>query len=135
MTTKAPVSDIPFFRKNFDYGEGPYSHMNELKTITDKVKKRKKRMRKRKAQMVEIWLKLAETDKDETEANMSIPFAPAEPAPIGMLDGVYPKEDLEDKPVTNPYYGIMETHNFADDAEKDKLTDDKKKTKTTKDKK
>jgi hypothetical protein len=31
-----------FWRKNFDYGTGPYSHMDELKTITDKrLSKRK----------------------------------------------------------------------------------------------
>lgn len=32
-----------FWRRNFDYGESPYMHMDELKTITDKPKLSKRK--------------------------------------------------------------------------------------------
>src|ERR1019366_16797 len=92
------------------------NNSDKYKTITDTAKKKRKKRRKRIAQMVDIMLKLAEIDKAETDANMSIPFAPAEPAPIGMLDGIYPKSDLEDKSVGNLYYGVLDSH-FADDTD------------------
>ena len=44
------------------------------------------------------------------------PISPAEVAPIGMLDGMYPKSDLDGKGPENLYYGILETH-MADDGE------------------
>lgn len=43
------------------------------------------------------------------------PISPAEVAPIGMLDGIYPKEDLDGKSVENLYYGINESHEYATD--------------------
>jgi hypothetical protein len=46
---------------------------------------------------------------------IEIPFPPAEPSPIGTLDGIYPREDLEGKSVSNLYYGVLDEHQFSND--------------------
>lgn len=119
------MSDVPpFFQKNFDYGSGFYSNMDKYKSLADfRKKKRKKKMKKRRAFFISLIHKLAEnkekgdinnlTDPTE-ETTTPIPFNPAEPNTIGLLDDIYPKSDLEDKPVSNLYYGRLETH-FVDD--------------------
>lgn len=109
-------------------GTGLYQHMNEYKSVADfKKKKRKKKMQERRAAFLFI---LSKTDvnkiitPEDEIANPLIPYAPAEPAQIGVLDGIYPKSDLEDHPVGNLYYGIMETH-LVDDKEKNEEKDKK----------
>ena len=109
-------------------GTGLYQKMDEYKSVSDfRKKKRKKSIRKRQAAILYI---LSKTDNnkivtpEDNVNNTNIPYPPAEPAPIGILDGIYPESDLEDMPVGNLYYGILETH-FADDPE-DKSKNDKK---------
>ena len=36
-----------FWRRNFDYGESPYMHMDEIKTITDRPISKRKRKKKK----------------------------------------------------------------------------------------
>jgi hypothetical protein len=94
------------FRQNLDYNERQ-----------DRLKKNH-RHRSRLA----LFEKALEDNNNLTDPMAGqitpIPFPPAEPAPIGILDGIYPQEDQEGKPVANLYYGIMETH-MADDGEND----------------
>jgi hypothetical protein len=102
------------FFKNYDMGE----YQEKVKS---RGKKRKRKIKKRQAQLVHMFKVLAEKDTnnltDPYEGIVNpIPFAPAEPAQMGMLDGIYPKSDLEDKPVGNLGYGILETH-LAEDEE------------------
>lgn len=109
-------------------GAGLYQNMDKYKSVTDfRSKKRKKKIRKRRAEFLQILLKLA-GDKnnltDPTEDTVTpMPFSPAEPAPLGMLDGIYPKEDLEGKPVTNLYYGRLDGMPADDNKAKDKKTE------------
>ena len=116
------------FYRNYDYtetegvngpakqgpGTGLYGpNMGKYKSVDDF----RKRKQKRRAEILSVLLKQAlDTPLDDVkEPNFS--YAPAEPAPIGMLDGITPKSDLEDKPISSPMlYGITETHMFADDA-------------------
>jgi hypothetical protein len=101
-------------------GTGLYS--GKYKSVTEfrnRKKKQKKKQEKR-AILFKLLLKLAGKDKNNitdptNDTTTPIPYAPAEPAPIGMLDGMYPKSDLEDNPISNLYYGIMETHMTDDD--------------------
>jgi hypothetical protein len=113
------------FMKNIDYPKGFYQNMDKYKSVSDFIKKkRKSNIRRRRKAFLEIITKVAEnkdnSDKndltDPTEETVSpIPFSPAEPGIIGLLDNIYPREDEEDKPVTNLYYGRLETHNYTDD--------------------
>lgn len=96
-------------------GAGLYSKMDKYKSISDfRKKKRAESMRKRRKSMFEAILVTAKDNNnltDPTEETITpIPFNPAEPAPLGLIDNMYPKEDLEEKPVTNLYYGRLETH-------------------------
>lgn len=95
----------PFFR-NLDYG----TREERLKRL-----KGKHRHRKKMAFYNSILIKTALTDPYDGQIT-PIPYPPAEPAPMGMLDGIYPQEDRENKSVSPLYYGIMETH-MADDLE------------------
>lgn len=57
--------------------------------------------------------KIDSNDLDDPleESNVhEIPWVAGDINPIGMLDGMYPKEDFENKPITNLYYGVLETH-------------------------
>lgn len=89
----------PLFR-NFDY--------DTRATMLEKLKRKQKS--RQKVAMLEA---IALTDPLENQIT-SMPYAPAEPAPIGMLDGIYPQEDRESKPISSLDYGIVETH-MADD--------------------
>lgn len=124
------------FYKNYDLyeveptdlgpGAGFYQNMDKYKSVSDfrdqKKKRNERKSKLRKAIFKSIELQASKKDvnnlTDPFEGQItSIPFAPAEPAPLGLYDGMYPKEDLEDKPATNLYYGRLETH-LADDKKK-----------------
>jgi hypothetical protein len=99
------------WRRNFDYGTN--ERQKRLKKLIRKHKHRKKMA------IFQAAIKLAEQDSNNLTDPMAgqisvMPYAPAEPAPIGMLDGLIPNEDFESKPAQSQYYGIMETH-FSDD--------------------
>ena len=93
----------PIFR-NLDYGQ--------REALLKKLKG-KHRHRRKMAIYNSIISKTALTDPMDGQIT-PMPYAPAEPAPNGMLDGIYPQEDRENKPISSLYYGIMETH-MADD--------------------
>lgn len=121
MKPKAPRV---FFR-NYDYkddptgpGTGLYQNLDKYKSVSD-FRKRKKRIKQRKKAYLQILAKIDSNnlfDPYEDQGVSPMPYAPAEPAPIGMLDGIVPHSDLEGKSPSNLYYGVMETH-FADDDE------------------
>lgn len=137
----AKIKNDQVFFKNYDLydtggsspGTGLYQNMQKYKSITDfRKKKRKKNIKKRQAQLIKMFEVLAKKDinnlTDPYEGIVTpIPFAPAEPAQIGMLDGIYPKSDLEDKPISNMYYGILETHLADDDSDDEEELDKKDK--------
>jgi len=80
----------------------------------------RKNRRKRRLAMLQLLLQASDTNYlvDPTEEIFNIPYNPAEISPMGILDGMYPQEDLEDKPAGNLYYGVSDTHWFpADDGE------------------
>ena len=118
--------------KNYDLypsktgpGTGLYQNMDKYKSVSNFRKRKKKRsIKKREYQIIRMFYSLAGIDINnvpdvyEEQGVTPIPYAPAEPAPIGLLDGIYPREDLEDKTVDNLYYGQLETH-FTDDAAAD----------------
>lgn len=126
---------LQVFYKNYDLydtgdpspGKGFYSDMEKYKSISDfRTKKRKKKMKERQATFLHFLVKVAEDQNnltDPTEGQVTpIPFSPAEPNSLGLLDGIYPKEDLEGKPVTNLYYGRVDVNtvdeeDFEEDAE------------------
>src|SRR5665213_4490537 len=93
-------------------GTGLYGpEMDKYKSVQEfreKNKKRKKRIKKRQAQIIQMFLALAEDDKNnltdpyESQGITPMPYAPAEPAPIGILDGIYPHEDMEGYPTGSP---------------------------------
>src|SRR5271165_1955717 len=95
-----------FFR-NFDLSNADF-----IKKIK-KIKERKKKMR---AAILES------SNKDKNELNDTLenqvtemPWNPAEVCgPLGILDGIYPQEDLEGKPSTNLYYGRLDNHYVKD---------------------
>lgn len=128
-------------------GTGLYQHMDEYESVADFRKKKKKENERKKRMalfesfmstttkpqtirsekiakilnMVDIFVKSASDcnclDFAHEEHDTQLPFNPAVPAPLGLIDSMYPEEDLEGKPVTNLYYGRLETHE-ADDKKK-----------------
>jgi hypothetical protein len=106
------------FRRNLDYGD----FQQRVEKLNKRLKKKRKHT-KRMAMFNEALISTAKPDSnnltDPMEGQITpIPFPPAEYAPNGMLDGIYPQEDRESKPVSPLYYGILETH-MADDAPED----------------
>ncbi|HWZ21351.1 MAG TPA: hypothetical protein VNW06_01785 [Cytophagaceae bacterium] len=109
-------------------GTGLYQHMNEYKSVSDfRKKKRKKAMLYRQMALLtavaepESVKEKKYKDSNNIDANEDvtpIPISPAEVSPIGMLDGIYPKEDLDGKSVENLYYGRLETHLSDDGVDK-----------------
>ncbi len=100
------------WRRNFDYGTN--ERQKRIKQLIRKHKHRKKMA------IFEAAIKQAKNDSNNLTDPMAgqitvQPYPPAEPAPIGMLDGLYPNEDFESKPLQTQYYGIMETHMTDDD--------------------
>ena len=87
--------------RNLDYGA--------RETVLQKLKRKQKRRKK-----LAMFESLALTDPTGDVQISQLPYAPAEPAPCGMLDGIYPQEDRESKPISSLDYGILETH-MADD--------------------
>jgi hypothetical protein len=87
-------------------------------------------MKYTKSQRRSILLKIMASDKnylvDPTEEFFNPPYNPAEISPMGLLDGMYPQEDLENKPAGNLYYGVTDSHMFLSD---DGATRDKSKNK------
>jgi hypothetical protein len=79
--------------------------------MLEKLKRKQKH--RQKMAMFQSILKTALTDP-LSDAITPMPYSPAEPAPIGMLDGIYPQEDRESKPISSLDYGVLETH-MADD--------------------
>jgi hypothetical protein len=117
-----PKKPFVFF-KNYDYandpsgpGKGLYNgKMDRYKSVSD-FRKRKKRRRA----MLNILLQAFDQNLlvDPTEEFFNPPYNPAEISPMGLTDGIYPQEDLENKPSGNLYYGVTDTHWFpADDGE------------------
>lgn len=112
------------FRRNFDYGEGFYANMDKYKDLASfRKKQRKAKMNKRRLAMLEILTAKPNTDKNNLQDTLEsqvteMPWSPEEPCgPLGMLDGIYPQEDLDAKPVTNLYYGRLDNH-YVDDKKK-----------------
>lgn len=120
------------FFSNYDYapqesdigpGAGFYSKMNEYDSVADfRKKKRKDNIRRRRQAMFKaILTSTAKDNSDENhltdpteETTTPIPYESAPPggSPMGLLDGMYPGPDQEDKPISNLYYGRIETHTF-----------------------
>ncbi len=104
-------------------GTGLYQHMDEYDSVADfRAKKRKEKMRKRRKAMFEALLVSVASDQNNLEdptedTTTPMPYNPAEVSNVGLLDNIYPGPDMEDKPVTNLYYGRLETHE-ADDKKK-----------------
>lgn len=115
------MSSPPIFFRNNDLGE----YQERLK---DRAKKRKQRIKKRKAALIQMFIVQATEDKnnltDPYEFSITpIPFAPAEPAPIGLQDGIWPISDLEGRSYNNMYYGITDYH-MNDGQENNEDTED-----------
>ena len=99
----------PIFR-NFDY--------DTRATMLEKLKRKQKSRQK-----VAMFERFALTDPIDDVMITPIPYPPAEPAPCGMLDGIYPQEDRESKPISSLDYGILETHMADDGANVDDKND------------
>lgn len=128
MSDKEAADNDPsmIFYRNYDPykvkggpGQGIYGpDMDKYKSVSDfrKKKKRKKGIKKRRAMLIQMFLSLAENDNNnltdiyEEQGITPIPYAPAEPAPIGLNGGIIPPSDLEDKPVSNLGFGVLENH-------------------------
>lgn len=130
---------LQVFYRNYDYiepkpednkshtspGAGLYQNLQKYKSVSEFLnKKRKKNRQYRRIAMLKMLIKMAEgNEKSIDENNLTdpyedeitpIPFAPAEPSPIGLLDGIYPKSDLEENFPGNLDYGMRNDHYFVD---------------------
>lgn len=107
-------------------GAGLYSNMSKYKSVADFIKQKRKRknkmLKRRKALLQAILIATAEESTDENNIedpteeldNYAIPVPASDINSIGLVDNMYPGTDLEDKPVTNLYYGRLETHYAKD---------------------
>lgn len=122
MTEKKPL----ILYQNYDLyktlgpDEGPGTRQERLEKLSPR-QKQKKRIKKRKAQLIQYLLSsFAKEDvnnlTDPYEGTMTpIPFAPAEPSPTGLLDGMTPQATDEDgHSFSNLYYGISEERQMSD---------------------
>jgi hypothetical protein len=111
------------FYKNFDYvdndpngpGEGLYhGKMDKYKSVDEFRKKKRKRLQKIRGFIIDYLLKQAEKkDKnnlvDPTEGIItSIPLAPQDVNPLGLMDGVWPLADSQEFSKGNLYYGELD---------------------------
>lgn len=117
MSKKKPMV---FFR-NYDYvdtggdspGTGLYS--GKYKSVMEfRQKKRNKNMKKRERAIKDLVRNASDDQNELTDhyemTTTPIPWNPPEIAPFGLFDGIYPQEDLEDKPIWGPmFYGILES--------------------------
>jgi hypothetical protein len=127
----------PFF-KNFDYADDPtgpgtglYAKPGKYKSVEDFRLQYQKRKKKRRLAMLSLILQA--TDKnfivDPQEGIFNVPFNPSEIAPFGLLDGLYPQEDLENKPSGNLFYGVQDSHLFySDDGKTEETSEDSEET-------
>lgn len=139
--TKMDENDLVFF-KNYDYantpekggpGKGLYNgEMDKYKSVGDFLKKKKQRNRKRRKMALLLAITFPKFAKDKTFKSeegddendiqdpyeeqgmeLNLPVSPAEVSMLGMYDGITQKDDLDGKPMSNLYYGVLETHEFA----------------------
>ena len=107
--------------KNPTPGTGLFHDLGKVKSVKDFLNKKKKEQKRRKMAllMAIVYPESVENKKyasqdpyEDQDITPLAPISPAEVAPIGMLDGIYPKSDLDGKSIENLYYGRLESHEY-----------------------
>lgn len=133
--------------RNYDLVDGIYSNMDKYKNVAEFLKKKQKKnkIKNRIKRKTALLLAIAHPEevKGKTwdsndlqdpyeninyknEEAVPIPISPAEISPFGLNDSIIPKADLEGKPTSNLYYGVLESHQFAaKDHKLDKIDNNK----------